>query len=69
MSVSPRKVFRVSAYYAKLIRYAATARPKIFHILWNNKLEDGIQSIHASIGLRCESNIGLPTMSSFIRKR
>src|SRR5438552_3607959 len=34
-----RKVFRVSAYYAKLIRYAATARPKIFHILWNNKFE------------------------------
>jgi hypothetical protein len=35
----PRKVFRVSAYYAKLIRYAATAKPKIFHILWNNKFE------------------------------
>ena len=35
----PRKVFRVSVYYAKLIRYAATARPKIFHILWNNKFE------------------------------
>jgi glycosyltransferase involved in cell wall biosynthesis len=34
-----RKVSRVSTYYAKLIRYAATAKPKIFHILWNNKLE------------------------------
>ena len=34
-----RKVFRVSAYYAKLILYAATARPKIFHLLWNNKFE------------------------------
>jgi D-inositol-3-phosphate glycosyltransferase len=34
-----RKLFRVSGYYAKLIRYAATARPKIFHILWNNKFE------------------------------
>jgi len=34
-----RKVFRLSTYYAKLIRYAATARPKIFHILWNNKFE------------------------------
>jgi glycosyltransferase involved in cell wall biosynthesis len=33
------KVSRVSKYYAKLILYAATARPKIFHILWNNKLE------------------------------
>ncbi len=34
-----RKVFRVSTYYAKLIRYAATAKPRIFHILWNNKIE------------------------------
>src|SRR5712664_1195743 len=34
-----RKMYRVSRYYLKLIRYAATARPKIFHILWNNKFE------------------------------
>ncbi|MGA3199221.1 MAG: glycosyltransferase family 4 protein [Halobacteriota archaeon] len=34
-----RKVYRVSMYYAKLICYAATAKPRIFHILWNNKLE------------------------------
>jgi glycosyltransferase involved in cell wall biosynthesis len=34
-----RKVFRVSMYYAKLIRYAATAKPRLFHILWNNKFE------------------------------
>ena len=34
-----RKVMRVSAYYLKLIRYAATAKPRIFHILWNNKIE------------------------------
>lgn len=34
-----RKVFRVSAYYAKLVRYVASARPKIFHVLWNNKFE------------------------------
>jgi D-inositol-3-phosphate glycosyltransferase len=33
------KVFRVLKYYATLIRYAATARPRIFHILWNNKFE------------------------------
>ena len=32
-----RKMTRVLMYYAKLIRYAATADPKIFHILWNNK--------------------------------
>ncbi len=35
----PTKVLRVSRYYAKLIGYAATAKPGIFHILWNNKLQ------------------------------
>ena len=34
-----QKVSRVLRYYAKLIGYAATAKPKIFHILWNNKIE------------------------------
>lgn len=34
-----RKAFRLSTYYAKLIRYAATAKPRIFHILWNNKFQ------------------------------
>ena len=33
------KVSRVSMYYANLIRYASTAKPRIFHILWNNRLE------------------------------
>jgi glycosyltransferase involved in cell wall biosynthesis len=33
------KVLRVLMYYARLIRYAATARPRLFHILWNNKFE------------------------------
>lgn len=34
-----RKTLRVLAYYARLIRYAATAKPGIFHILWNNKFQ------------------------------
>jgi glycosyltransferase involved in cell wall biosynthesis len=34
-----RKLLRVLVYYGKLIRYAATAKPKIFHLLWNNKFE------------------------------
>jgi D-inositol-3-phosphate glycosyltransferase len=33
------KVLRVSKYYVRLIRYALTAESRIFHILWNNKLE------------------------------
>lgn len=36
---SRSKICRISLYYAKLIRYAATAEPGIFHILWNNKFE------------------------------
>ena len=35
----PRKVARILTYYWRLIRYAATAKPKVFHILWNNKFE------------------------------
>jgi D-inositol-3-phosphate glycosyltransferase len=34
-----RKVSRTCVYYLRLIRYSATARPRIFHILWNNKFE------------------------------
>ena len=31
------KALQVLKYYMRLVRYAATAKPKIFHILWNNK--------------------------------
>ena len=34
-----RKVVRILAYYARLFRYAATGKPRVFHILWNNKFE------------------------------
>jgi len=33
------KSWRVLKYYFRLIAYAAKARPKIFHLLWNNKFE------------------------------
>ena len=26
-------------FYIRLFRYAATAKPKLFHILWNNKFQ------------------------------
>jgi D-inositol-3-phosphate glycosyltransferase len=35
----PAKISRVLTYYAKLIQYAARSKPRIFHILWNNKFE------------------------------
>jgi D-inositol-3-phosphate glycosyltransferase len=34
-----KKVLRIVIYYGRLLKYAATARPPIFHILWNNKFE------------------------------
>jgi glycosyltransferase involved in cell wall biosynthesis len=34
-----KKTARVLVYYWRLACYAVTARPKIFHILWNNKFE------------------------------
>jgi D-inositol-3-phosphate glycosyltransferase len=34
-----RKASRWLVYYAKLVRYSMSAKPKIFHILWNNKFE------------------------------
>lgn len=34
-----QKLSKLLVYYAKLIRYAALSRPKMLHILWNNKFE------------------------------
>lgn len=34
-----RKVTRIIAYYWRLLAYAVTARPKLFHILWHNKFD------------------------------
>jgi D-inositol-3-phosphate glycosyltransferase len=34
-----KKASRVLAYYSRLVGYASSCRPKIFHILWNNKLQ------------------------------
>jgi D-inositol-3-phosphate glycosyltransferase len=33
------KMFRISWYYSRLLAYSVTARPRIFHILWNNRFE------------------------------
>lgn len=34
-----KKASRVLMYYMRLIRYSAVAKPRVFHILWNNKFE------------------------------
>jgi D-inositol-3-phosphate glycosyltransferase len=36
---SAAKALRVLGYYGRVLRYAATARPRAFHLLWNNKFE------------------------------
>jgi D-inositol-3-phosphate glycosyltransferase len=33
------KLSRVMTHYARLMRYTASAKPKIFHILWNSKIQ------------------------------
>jgi glycosyltransferase involved in cell wall biosynthesis len=33
------KLRKLLVYYAKLIRYTARSKPRILHILWNNKIE------------------------------
>jgi glycosyltransferase involved in cell wall biosynthesis len=33
------KLVRLLKYYIRLLAYAAMAKPKLFHILWNNKFE------------------------------
>lgn len=33
------KIRRIVLYYFRLLKYAASAKPRIFHILWNNKFE------------------------------
>jgi glycosyltransferase involved in cell wall biosynthesis len=38
-SSRPRKALRLLSYYAQVIRYAAVAKPTIFHTLWNGKVE------------------------------
>ena len=33
------KITRIFLFYVKLLRYVIAAKPKIFHILWNNKFQ------------------------------
>jgi glycosyltransferase involved in cell wall biosynthesis len=35
----PEKIVRIFRYYRKLLAYAIKARPRVFHIHWNNKFE------------------------------
>jgi glycosyltransferase involved in cell wall biosynthesis len=34
-----KKALRILRYYGRLLGYAATAKPRIFHVLWNDKFQ------------------------------
>ena len=34
-----RRISRILVFYARIFRYTAASKAKIFHILWNNKLQ------------------------------
>jgi D-inositol-3-phosphate glycosyltransferase len=34
-----KKIVRVLVYYSRLIHYATISKPKVFHVLWNNKFQ------------------------------
>lgn len=34
-----RRITRIFVFYARMFQYVLASRPKIFHILWNNKLQ------------------------------
>ncbi len=34
-----RRICRILIFYARLLHYASTGEPKIFHILWNNRIQ------------------------------
>jgi len=52
----PTKILRVLKYYLRLLAYAVTAQPAVFHILWNEKLE-------------IFDRVALPIYYRFLRRR
>lgn len=48
------KISRVLIFYFRLIRYAATAKPRVFHILWNNTF----QFLDRTLLMLCYKSLG-----------
>jgi len=38
-ATSTEKLWHLLVYYLRLVRYAAVSKPRVLHILWNNRLE------------------------------
>ena len=58
-----------SRYYLRLLRYAVSARPRIFHILWNNKLELLDRTVLLLFYRLCGRRLAMTVHNVNIRKR
>jgi glycosyltransferase involved in cell wall biosynthesis len=51
-----QKIARILAYYVRLMKYAVQARPRVFHVLWNNKFEHfdrtALMALYRALGRR-----------------
>lgn len=65
----PQKLAKIAGYYLDVLRYALTARPKIFHILWNGKLEHFDRTLLMSFFKLCGRRIALTVHNTNAGKR
>jgi glycosyltransferase involved in cell wall biosynthesis len=63
------KVVRILRYYGRLLKYAVTAKPRIFHILWNNKFEWFDRTILMLFYRLCGRKVVLTAHNVNIRER
>jgi D-inositol-3-phosphate glycosyltransferase len=63
------KAKRIIRYYWRLIRYAAAAEPRVFHILWNNTFELFDRSLLTLYYRLCGKRLLLTVHNVNIRKR
>ena len=63
------RIARVLRYYWRLVRYAYSAEPKIFHILWNNKFELVDRTILLWYYRLCGRRIAMTVHNVNVRKR
>jgi glycosyltransferase involved in cell wall biosynthesis len=64
-----RKISRLLTYYFRLLVYAASARPKIFHILWNNRWELFDRTILVLFYKTCGRHVVMTVHNVNVRKR
>lgn len=63
------KIVRVTRYYLRLLRYSVAARPRIFHILWDNKVELVDRTALPAFYRLCSRRLVMTVHNVNIRKR